>query len=65
MTVPAVWSDAARAKTLECAERAGLGDGVEAGIRLVTEPEAAALYALVKVRGLGGLRGCSVKSDGS
>ena len=50
LTVPAVWSDKARQMTLEAAVRAGLGV-VEAGhasglLRLITEPEGAAEYAL-------------------
>ncbi|KJZ69823.1 hypothetical protein HIM_10776 [Hirsutella minnesotensis 3608] len=42
LTVPAMWSHAAKDKTLEAARRASLPDG----IRLVTEPEAAALATL-------------------
>jgi len=50
LTVPAVWSDKARQMTLEAAVRAGLGVA-EAGnasglLRLITEPEGAAEYAL-------------------
>jgi hypothetical protein len=44
LTVPAVWSDKARALTLEAAMRAGLGG--TSGLRLITEPEGAAEYAL-------------------
>lgn len=50
LTVPAVWSDKARATTLEAAVDAGLGgkeeDGEHGGLRLITEPEGAAEYAL-------------------
>jgi hypothetical protein len=42
MSVPAMWSPAAKDKTLQAAKQAGLGDD----IRLVTEPEAAALATL-------------------
>jgi hypothetical protein len=42
ITVPAIWDDAAKARTAECAVRAGMGDD----IRIVTEPEAAILYSL-------------------
>lgn len=44
ITVPAVWSDMAKAKTRACAERAGMGAG--AALHIISEPEAAALYAL-------------------
>ncbi|KAL9099462.1 MAG: hypothetical protein Q9163_005040 [Psora crenata] len=44
LTVPAVWSDAAQAKTRQCAENAGMGQG--STIQMVSEPEAAAIYTL-------------------
>ncbi|KAH6671163.1 hypothetical protein B0J14DRAFT_595465 [Halenospora varia] len=44
LTVPAVWSEIAKEKTLTAAEGAGLGH--DAPILLVSEPEAAATYAL-------------------
>jgi len=44
ITVPAVWSDAAQAKTRACAEHAGMGVG--AALHIISEPEAAAMYAL-------------------
>ena len=44
ITVPAVWSDAAQFKTRMCAERAGMG--LACNIRIISEPEAAAIYAL-------------------
>ena len=44
ITVPAIWSERAKVKTLECAEKAGLGPQSE--IRMVSEPEAAAIHAL-------------------
>ena len=44
ITVPAVWSDLAQEKTRKCAEKAGMGDA--AGLQIVSEPEAAAIYAL-------------------
>ena len=40
--MPAVWSDSAQAKTRACAERAGMGKGLQ----IISEPEAAAIYAL-------------------
>lgn len=42
VTVPAVWSDMAKAKTLSAAKRAGMGRN----ITMITEPEAAALATL-------------------
>ena len=48
MTVPAVWSDAAKNATLQAAERAGMGDRHE--LRLITEPEAAAVYTLKAIQ---------------
>ena len=44
ITVPAVWSDMAQAKTRACAEAAGMGKGT--ALHIISEPEAAALYAL-------------------
>ena len=48
ITVPAVWSDMAQAKTRACAEAAGMGKG--SALQFITEPEAAALYALDAMR---------------
>lgn len=42
ITVPAVWSDIAQAKTRSCAEDAGMGKQ----LMIISEPEAAAIYAL-------------------
>lgn len=42
ITVPAVWSDMAQAKTRNCAEVAGMGKRLQ----IISEPEAAAIYAL-------------------
>lgn len=44
VTVRAVWSDAAKAKTQACAEKAGLGK--ISRTRIISEPEAAAIHAL-------------------
>lgn len=56
VTVPAVWSELAMRRTEEAAKRAGLGEGpikllpelnlVSKGLKLMPEPEAAALYLL-------------------
>ncbi|XHG03295.1 hypothetical protein AWENTII_006610 [Aspergillus wentii] len=44
ITVPAVWSDKAKTKTLSCAEEAGFGESAK--IRIISEPEAAAMHTL-------------------
>ena len=44
ITVPAVWSHKAESKTRSCAAKAGMGR--EDRIRIISEPEAAAIYAL-------------------
>ena len=44
ITVPAVWNDAAQAKTRACAEKAGMGCG--SALHIISEPEAAAMFAL-------------------
>ncbi|KAF2665782.1 actin-like ATPase domain-containing protein [Microthyrium microscopicum] len=44
ITVPAVWSMKAKADTLKCAQEAGIGAGSK--VTIVSEPEAAAAYAL-------------------
>ncbi|KAF2460238.1 hypothetical protein BDY21DRAFT_280700 [Lineolata rhizophorae] len=48
LTVPAVWSDAAKASTLQAAERAGMGNRHD--LRLISEPEAAAVYTLKAIQ---------------
>ena len=51
LSVPAIWSDLAKNKTLECALSAGLGEKNDpSSIRLVSEPEAAAVYTITKVK---------------
>lgn len=42
ITVPAVWSDSAQAKTRSCA----LNAGMDKDLQIISEPEAAAIYAL-------------------
>ncbi|KAL8914395.1 MAG: hypothetical protein Q9172_007093 [Xanthocarpia lactea] len=44
ITVPAMWSDLAVQRTRECAEKAGMGEA--SNLSLVSEPEAAAIWAL-------------------
>lgn len=48
LTVPAVWSDAAKNATLQAAERAGMGNRHE--LQLISEPEAAAVYTLKTIQ---------------
>ncbi|KAI4116638.1 MAG: hypothetical protein LQ345_002983 [Seirophora villosa] len=47
ITVPAIWSGKASAETRSCAERAGMGLGKH--LQLVSEPEAAAIWALSRI----------------
>jgi hypothetical protein len=42
ITVPAIWSEAAQAKTMSCAKRAGM----DAGLKLILEPEVAIMHAV-------------------
>lgn len=44
ISVPAMWSESAVGKTRRCAEKAGMG--LAAGLTIVSEPEAAAIWAL-------------------
>jgi hypothetical protein len=48
LTVPAVWSDSAKNATLQAAERAGMGNRHE--LKLISEPEAAAVYTLKAIQ---------------
>ena len=44
ITTPAIWSESAQAKTRSCATKAGMGK--DDRIQIISEPEAAATYAL-------------------
>ena len=48
LTVPAIWADKARTATREAAKAAGFGSRPFDAIRMIAEPEAAALAALRK-----------------
>jgi len=48
LTCPAVWSDAAKNTTLLAAEKAGMG--ARDDIQMISEPEAAAVYALKTIQ---------------
>jgi hypothetical protein len=50
LTVPAVWSDAAKDATLRAAEMAGLDKSQK--LRLITEPEAAGVYTIKSMEGV-------------
>ena len=47
LTVPAIWSDAAKKKTEDAAIRAGMGN--EHTLELLSEPESAAVYTLKNI----------------
>src|SRR4051812_43436007 len=46
LTVPAIWSDLAKDKTRKACEAAQAATGRKAPVHLISEPEAAAIYAL-------------------
>ncbi len=48
LTVPAIWADKARAATWDAAKAAGFGSRRFDKIRMISEPEAAAIAALTK-----------------
>jgi molecular chaperone DnaK (HSP70) len=48
ITVPAVWSEKAQSRTRSCAEKAGMGHGES--VRIISEPEAAAIHELEELR---------------
>ncbi|KAF1945173.1 actin-like ATPase domain-containing protein [Clathrospora elynae] len=48
LTVPAMWSDSAKDATLKAAEKAGMGNRTE--LKLISEPEAAAVYTLKAIQ---------------
>jgi molecular chaperone DnaK (HSP70) len=50
LTVPAVWSDAAKDATMKAASLAGMNE--DDNLSMVTEPEAAALCALKTIAGV-------------
>lgn len=67
ITMPAIWSDGAQSATREAALQAGFGSRPNDSVSMITEPEAAALWALrpylsetaldpLKVRGFAALR---------
>lgn len=51
ITVPAIWDHKEQERTRSCAERAGMGQGSK--LQIVSEPEAAAIYALSREHKIG------------
>lgn len=62
LTVPAVWSDSAKHATLQAAEKAGMGNRHE--LKMISEPEAAALYTLKTVQPTSVRIGDNVRIEG-
>ena len=60
ITVPAMWTDAAKTATIEAAQAAGFGSRSMDSIHIITEPEAAALSVLMPRVGLGAVTGLEV-----
>jgi molecular chaperone DnaK (HSP70) len=60
ITVPALWTDAAKNATIEAAQAAGFGSRAMDEIHIITEPEAAALTVLMPRVGLGAVSGLEV-----
>jgi molecular chaperone DnaK (HSP70) len=60
ITVPAMWTDAAKATTIEAAIAAGFGARYLDSIHMITEPEAAALSVLRPQIGMGTVAGLEV-----
>jgi hypothetical protein len=65
VTVPAIWTDAAKTATLEAASAAGFGSRPIDSIKIITEPEAAALAVLGPRVGVGTVTGLDVIIDSS
>lgn len=51
VTVPAIWDHKEQDRSRRCAEKAGLGEGSR--LRIISEPEAAAIYALDRMSTIG------------
>ena len=48
ITVPAIWTDRAQARTRICAVKAGMGD-----LQIISEPEAAGIFAINTMPNIG------------
>jgi molecular chaperone DnaK (HSP70) len=62
ITVPAMWTDAAKTTTIEAAQAAGFGSRHMDSVHIITEPEAAALSVLMPRVGFGTVTGLEVSS---
>jgi molecular chaperone DnaK (HSP70) len=62
VTVPAMWTDAAKNATREAVLAAGFGSRPSDTVNIITEPEAAALTVMTKRDGLGAISGLEVSS---
>lgn len=51
LTVPAIWTDLAKSRTKACAEEAGMGPA--AALKIISEPEAAAVWAFHEMASYG------------
>lgn len=51
ITVPAIWDDKEQDRTRNCAQRAGMGKDNQ--LQIISEPEAAAIYALERMPRVG------------
>jgi molecular chaperone DnaK (HSP70) len=63
ITVPAMWTDAAKNATIEAAQAAGFGSRIMDSIHMITEPEAAALSVLSPRVGMGAVTGLEVRES--
>ena len=60
VTVPAMWTDAAKVATREAVLAAGFGSRPSDSVNIITEPEAAALAVMTQRVGLGAISGLEV-----
>lgn len=64
VTVPAIWTDAAKTATFDAARAAGFGERAMDTVNIITEPEAAALTILKPRVGLGTVTDLEASSPG-
>jgi molecular chaperone DnaK (HSP70) len=62
ITVPAIWTDAAKNATFQAAKDAGFGARGLDSVNIITEPEAAALTVMMPRVGLGAITGLEVST---
>lgn len=63
VTVPAMWTDAAKVATREAVLAAGFGSRPSDKVNIITEPEAAALAVMTQRVGLGAISGLDVSDS--